>query len=268
MYWTHVARKDFADAVRSKMFWALSVIMILLAFIGMYIPRAIEDDPDVSTGITILGSVIVFLIPIIGLIVGYMSVVGERQSGSIRMLLSLPLRRGEVFFGKFVGRSIVLAVPIVIGFALAVPFVLVIYGEVPGIEYLEFVTRALLTGIVYVAVAVGISGSVDTRGKALAGVVGIYFLFEQFWSAIPLAIYWVINRELPGLNDRPAWFEFITQIDPTVAVSETVSALFDLSISTDRALITQEWVTALLVILWITVPLGLGYLRFKQANIS
>jgi ABC-type transport system involved in multi-copper enzyme maturation permease subunit len=81
-----VARKDFSDAVRSKVFWVLSIIMILFAYIGMYAPRAIEDDPDIQSGITILRSVTIFLIPIIALIVGYMSIAGERQSDSIRML--------------------------------------------------------------------------------------------------------------------------------------------------------------------------------------
>lgn len=41
MYWTHVARKDFADAVRSRMFWALSVLILLLAYVGLYIPEAV-----------------------------------------------------------------------------------------------------------------------------------------------------------------------------------------------------------------------------------
>jgi ABC-2 type transport system permease protein len=268
MYWAHVARKDFADAVRSKMFWALSVIMILVAYIGMYAPRAIQDDPEVSDGITILGSVIVFLIPIIALIVGYMAIVGERQSGSIRMLLSLPLRRSEVFFGKFVGRTIVLSVPIVLGFALAVPFVFVLYGEFPAVDYLEFVTRALLIGVVYVAIAVGVSGSVDTRGKALAGVVGIYFTFEQFWTLIPMGVYYALNRELPDFGDIPTWYDFVLQINPTVAVAETVEGLYALSISADRPLLLQEWVTGLLVVLWIAGPLALGYLRFKGANVS
>jgi len=78
MSWTHVARKDFSNTVRSKMFWALSIVMMLFAYIGMYAPRAIEDDPGIQSGITILSSVTVFLTPIIALIVGYMSIAGER----------------------------------------------------------------------------------------------------------------------------------------------------------------------------------------------
>jgi len=95
------------------------------------------------------------------------------------MLLSLLLRRGEVLVGKFVGRIAVLAVSIIIGVTLAVPFISVIYGEFPGVDYFNFVTRALVTGIVYVAIVIGIS-AINTRGKALTGVVSVYIFLDSF----------------------------------------------------------------------------------------
>jgi len=266
MYWTHVARKDFADAVRSKMFWALSVLMLLLAYVGLYIPEAVGDDPTVSDGISVLSGIIGFLIPIVALVVGYMSIVGERETGSIRMVLGLPLKRWEVLAGKLAGRAAVVAVPILLGFALAVPFALVVYGDLPGTEYGEFVTGVVLIGVTFVAIAVGISGSVDSRGKALAAVVGVYALFEFFWELIPLGLFWLANGELPE-TDAPTWVEALSGATPTSSAVSTSEGLWN-GISTSEPLVLQEWFSALLLVLWIAVPLAIGYVRFRSADIS
>lgn len=267
MYWVHVARKDFADAVRSKLFWGLSGVMLVLAYLGMYVPRAVDgSSATASDGIGVLSGVVAFLVPIVALVAGYMSIVGERQTGSIRMVLSLPLKRWELFAGKLVGRGAVVVLAVLLGFALAVPFVLVVYGELPWREYAEFVTGVSLVGVTFVAIAVGISGSVSTRGKALAGVVGVYALVEFFWETIPLALYYILNGEIPS-EDVPTWFEATTGASPVQAALRTGEALFG-GLSTGEPLVLQEWFGGVWLALWMLVPLAIGYLRFERADIS
>ena len=266
MYWTHVARKDFADAIRSRMFWALSVLILLLAYAGLYIPEAVSEDPSVTDGIRVLSGILATLIPIIALVVGYMSIVRERQTGSIRMVLGLPLKRWEVFVGKLVGRTAVMVVPLLVGFGLAVPFAFVVYGELPGTEYGEFVTGTVLIGATFVAIALGISGAVRTRGQALAGVVGVFALFEILWSFVGVGLYWVFNRELPGA-ERPTWLDALTDASPISAAISASDGLWN-GISTGEPLVLQEWFSALVLLLWIVVPLALGYTQFKRADIS
>lgn len=267
MYWTHVARKDFADAVRSKMFWALSILMILFAFIGLYAPQAFQDDPDAEFAVALLSSPMLILVPIISLVVGYMAIVGERQTGSIRMMLSLPLKRKEVLVGKFVGRTGVVTIPILLAFVLAIPFVYFLYGSFPAEDYARFVTRALLLAVVFVALAVGVSGSFDSRGKALGSIIGLFVLFEWLWGLLPLGIYYVLNSDVPT-ESQPDWYEFILEIAPSEAARAVVDAVFSLSISTDEPLLFQEWVAGIVLLLWIFIPLGIGYFRFKRANIG
>jgi ABC-2 type transport system permease protein len=267
MYWAHVARKEFADAVRSRMFWGLSVVMILFAYLGLYAPTAFADDPSADTGIQLLGSPMLVLVPIISLIVGYMAIVSERENGSIRMVLSLPLKRGEVLVGKFVGRTAVVTVPILLGFVLAIPFVYLLYGTLPAGVYTEFVFRTVLTAILFVALAVGISGSFDTRGKALAAVIGVFVVFEYIWGVLPLAIQYALTGELPS-GTPPDWYEFVLRLAPGEATAVVADALFSLSIATDESILLQEWVAGIIVVAWILVPLSIGYSRFKRANIG
>lgn len=268
MYWTHVARKDFADAVRSKLFLALSVLMILFAYLALYAISVFDDAASAETGIQGLSGPMFVLVPIIALIVGYMAIVGERERGSIRYVLSLPLTRGDVLLGKFVGRTAVVTVPIAVGFLVAMPFVYVLYGEFPVITYAEFVTRVLLVAIVFVSLSVGVSGSVDSLAKALGGVVGIFVLFEWLWGIIPLAIYYLFYQEVMDPMEAPAWADFIFQLSPAEATRQVADAIFAASISTQEPLLLQEWVAGIIVLLWILLPLWVGYYRFSRATIS
>lgn len=268
MYWAHVARKDFSDAIRSKMFWGLSLLMILTSYLGLYIAQAIDSGATAEDGVTVLSSPMLLLVPIIGLIVGYMALVGERETGSIRMVLSLPLKRSEVLFGKFVGRTGVVTIPILLGFVVAAPFVYVLYGTFPAIDYAQFATQTVLVGVIFVAIAVGISGSFDTRGKALATVLGVFVLFEYLWQVLPFGLYYLLNGEFPGEQADPTWLDFLISLAPSEATQAVADALYTASISTSQPLLLQEWVSGVVVLLWILTPLAVGYGRFARANIS
>jgi ABC-2 type transport system permease protein len=266
MQWTHVARKDFADAVRSRLFWALSALMVLGASVVMAAPGLIDENNGVEVGINALSGSMLLLIPIIALVIGYMSIVSERESGSIRMVLSLPLTRQEMFLGKFVGRTLVMVVPILVGFALAAPLVFVLYGEFQADLYAQRVLQALLLAVVFVAIGVGVSGSVSTRGKALAGVIGIYAFFEWLWGGVLLGLYWLLNGELEQFGEA-TWVEALQQLSPSTAVASAAEAVFE-GVSTADPLLTQEWVGWVLAVVWVVVLLAVGRYRFRRANIS
>ena len=69
--------------------------------------------------ISALSSIVYFIIPIIGLMLGYASIVGEIERGSMNSLLAHTLKRIEVVVGKFVGNAVVLSLSILIGFGIA-----------------------------------------------------------------------------------------------------------------------------------------------------
>lgn len=267
MQWTHVARKDFADAIRSRMFIALSVLMLLLS-LGLFFGLSISTDEGITfeQAATTMVTPLLFLVPLIGLIVGYMAIIAERESGSIRIMLSLPLERSDVMLGKFIGRLGVTIVPIILAFSLALPAGFFLFEELQLTQYIEFVAYISLLGIVFVAIAVGVSGMVATRGKVLGIVVFFYFLFEQLWTIVPTAVYWAINREMPTFDDPPTWYEFINVLAPDPAIRNALGGVFFEGAGLGNDI--GWWISAVVVILWIVVPLGIGYLRFKSANLN
>jgi ABC-2 type transport system permease protein len=274
-----VAKKDFADAARSKMLWVLSALMILFVGVGVYLPKVLPNSGGLNAALGFLLTPMLLLIPILGLIVGYMSIIGERESGSIRALLALPIVRREVLVGKFLGRVGVLAVPVVAGFALASVVVLAVYGQFPGSTYLGFATMALLVAVVYVALAVSVSASVASRGKAMALVVGLLLVLEYLWPPIAMGIYYLLNGEMPNPVNLPDWYLFFIKLTPTTASGLAVESVFDfgdLSLNGippqmgagETPLYLQNWVSWIVLALWVVVPLAIGYYRFQRATIS
>jgi ABC-2 type transport system permease protein len=294
MSWQAIARKDFQDAVRSKWLWALSAIFFGL-FVGSayLIGSGIEsqgNQPLTSeVFVPTLGNrVVALVVPIVAIVVAYSSIIGERESGSLKLLLSLPHSRQDVVAGKTLGRSTVLALPILVGMLLAA-VVLVFYGiDVGALKYLAFVGLTLLLGIVFVNIAVGVSAGASTNRRAMLGTVGLYVVFTMLWTQVRRVLL-VFNDKL-GLGwENIALVKyglFIKYFNPIRAYETLVTRLYADSVLSarlygvrglQRQMISKQlgeapfylsdWVVLAQFLLWLLVPAALGYLAFKNADL-
>ncbi|MCU4751746.1 ABC transporter permease [Halobacteria archaeon AArc-curdl1] len=282
MTWLHVARKDFQDAGRSRLLWVLTGLLVLLIAGLSAIPYVLASDgrPAFENGLVFLYSPIGFLIPIVGLIVGYRAIVGERESGSIRFLLGLPNTRRDVLLGKLVGRTAVVAVPTVIGFAVGGLVLALLYEGFAFGAYLGLFAFTVVMGLVYVAIALGVSASVDSRAKALAVVATLYVVVDIAWSFVPMSIYWALERSFPGFENLPAWYLFLERLSPGQALSAISLTLVDFvgaedidvtaagRVAGEVPFYLENWFAWVIVLAWIFVPLGIGYLRFRDATLN
>ena len=285
MSWAHVARKDFSDAARSKLLWALTALLVLLVGGLSAIPHLLHEDGSAPGFVEAMGFLfqpIGFLVPVIGLIVGYRAIVGERESGSIRFLLGLPNTRRDVVVGKVVGRAAVVAVPTVIGFVVGGVVILALYSGFDIADYLGLLVFSLLMGLVYVSIAVGVSASVASRAKAVAGVLGIFVIFNFLWQFVPMGLYWLVEGNLPDIygGNLPAWFLFVERLSPGQALTAIALSLVDFvgaedldltaagRVAGDVPFYLENWFAWVIVAAWIVVPLTIGYARFRRAVIS
>lgn len=283
MTWVRVARKDFADASRSRLLWALVGLLVLSVGGLVAVPYLVADDPTTPTfedGMSSLYVPIGTLVPIIALVVGYRSVVGERASGTIRVLLGLPITRRDVILGKVVGRAAVVAVPTVVGFGAAAIVAAVVYEGFDTFAYLTLFGYTLFLGLLYVAIAVGISASVNSRAKALAVAVGFYVTSEVLWDFVPMSLYWVLEREFPDFDALPAWYVFVDRLSPDESLNVVLVTLADFlapegydptaegRIAGEAPFFVETWFVPVIVGLWVAVPLAVGYLRFRRATLS
>ncbi len=91
MKWLVVARKDVADAVRSRLFWGVVARFVVVTAGAAGTPAlipALGGNATLALGVTTeFGAIFVTITAIVA---AYLSVAGERESGSIRILLGLP----------------------------------------------------------------------------------------------------------------------------------------------------------------------------------
>jgi len=267
MTWPDVAKKEFRDAVRARSLWAVAAVFAVFmvattyvhAFVFAATPEVEQTGTSFVSGVLGQGSAFVAaLVALLGLLVGYATVVDERDSGSIKFLLGLPHSRLDVVLGKVVGRSAVLVAAFAVGFVASAAF-LVTYDSPDFGVYLGFVALTSFLGVSFVSTGVGISSSITSRRRVTAVTFALLFLLV-FWDtgAGPAIVVYALTGEF---GPSVWWYDYLAAVFPNVAYANVgallVGAEFDrLSAYSFAALVT-----------WTVVPAAVGYLRFRNADV-
>ncbi len=190
MSWQAVTKKDFQDAIRSYWLWGLSVLFIVFFGVPAYFfadrvgSAAQQQGQQLSTDafLNILAEVNAFFVPVIAIVIAYAAIAGERDSGTLKLLLSLPHSRLDVVIGKVLGRGAVVALPVLVGFIVAAGIFLVTPVDFGFTNYALFALLTALLAVVYVGIAIGFSAAARSARRAMIGTVGIYVLFTLLWN--------------------------------------------------------------------------------------
>lgn len=205
MSWVAVTKKDYRDAIRSPYFWAVAagITLVIGFFLFQFVQQFLElvAQAEQRQGVDIELTTNLFVstlrpgfqvaIPLLAIVVAYASIAGERDSGTLKLLLALPNTRRDVLVGKLLGRSAVVATPLLIAFVIgAVIFPFSQFTFVPW-SYAAFAVFTLLLGIVFVALALGVSAAARSSRRAAVGSFGIFAYLLFLWKGLA--------RNLPSL---------------------------------------------------------------------
>ncbi|PSP36921.1 hypothetical protein BRC66_07640 [Halobacteriales archaeon QH_2_66_30] len=167
MSWTAIAKKDLQDSIRSRTLWATIGIFLglILLLSWLFTDGSGEETFIAAAGFTFLIGVL-FFIPMAGLLLSVKSIIRERNSGTINLLLSLPHTRGEMIVGKFVGRSVVMVVTVLAGFLPALLYIFVQADEAGFTQLLTFLFALSVFGVMWVGIGIGLSALVNSETQA------------------------------------------------------------------------------------------------------
>lgn len=292
--WRQIARKDIEDAARSKLLWGIGAAFVL--FLSLFFVVAGATAPTEPTATMALSFVAVtsqLFIPIVALVAGYMSVVGERRTGSLRILLSYPFSRLDLVLGKTVGRGLVVGLTLVVALIIGGIAAAVLYGS-PGFgTFAGYLATVLLFGLAFTGIAVGISAGTGTQGRAMAMSIGTYMGVLLFWRPIVSGIYYLIIGSLPELMVEP-WYFLARRLNPVEAFKVLTSSVLDTPVNlafgipvedipsdvpADQLTVgnrvvgeipfyLEDWFMAVVLLLWLIVPVAIGYTRFRDADLG
>ncbi|MCQ4277460.1 ABC transporter permease [Pseudomonas stutzeri] len=267
----NIARKEFSDGLRNRWLLAISLLFAVLAVGIAWLGAAASGQlgfTSIPATIASLASLATFLMPLIALLLAYDAIVGEDEGGTLMLLLTYPLGRGQILLGKFVGHGLILALAVLIGFGCAM---LAIAALVENIEiglllwaFGRFMISSTLLGWVFLALAYVLSSKVGEKSSAAGLALGVWFLFVLVFDLVLLAL--LVLSEGKFNPELLPWLLLFNPADIYRLINlsgfEGGKAMGVLALGSDLPLPTAAlW---LCLLLWVGVSLLLAYGVFRR----
>lgn len=263
-----IAGKEFRDRLRNRWVVAVTLVFAAFAFTISYFGAATQGSVGVQgTEATIqsLVSLVIYLVPLIALILGFDAVVGERERGSLDLLLALPVSRMELLLGKYLGLATTLAVATMLGFGAAGVLILTQLPASAWFHYVGFMLSTLLLGLVFLSVAVAISVMAQDRAQASGMAIFVWFLFVLVYDLLLLGLLVMSGGDIAG----PA-FPYLMLLNPAdvfrilnIFGPDDLRLMFGLTSLFPPAL-ANPWVLGTVMLGWMSAPLLLAIWRFRR----
>ncbi|ADI74338.1 conserved hypothetical protein [Methanohalobium evestigatum Z-7303] len=229
-----VAQKEFADNITNSMFLLLTATYLLIIFTFSY--RSVIHGTNIGGGeLTLIfgfsGLIeeIGWFIPLIGITLGFNTVIKERKSGSLNVLLTHPVFRDNIITGKLLGIIGVIAfvimstVVISSGTLIAMLGIQVSLMEITRIALFSVFT--LFYALIYAGIAVLISTVVYEAANSLIYNVAIWILTCIFTGPIMETLSDLLTKAGIGLKASE-----LIMISPLHYYSKIVHGVDDMSI--------------------------------------
>jgi len=270
----NIAKKEILDNVRNKWVIILTIIFasltLVVSYFGSIFSQGWQDFGDTIAGMM---NLVQFLIPIIGLMLGYAAIIGEIEKGSMSSLLALPVARLEIILGKFLGLGGVLSFTIFIGFGIAGIVIGTNVSDVNYLDYLIFIGATILLGLVFLIVAMFFSTLFKKRSTSMGLAVFLWFFFNMILPIIFVGIM-AASIGIEGLasGDFPEWYHALTLLNPlsvySALVSLNVGPVSTIEgISVSYPAFYSSGVMILILLIWIVGFLLLNFWMFDRRDI-
>jgi Cu-processing system permease protein len=263
-----IASKEFRDRIRNR--WVLAVALVFavfslaIAYFGAAQQGAVGFR-GIEVTIASLVSLVIYLVPLIALILGFDAIVGERERGSLDLLMSMPLTRLELIFGKFFGLFLALACSTIIGFGLAGVLLATQVPLAALYHYIGFVFSAVLLGAAFLSLAVMVSVFAPDRGRASSAAIGLWFFFVLVFDLLLLGAL-----VLGGGQWGSDLFPYLLLLNPAdvfrivnIFGVEDVRTMYGLTTVFPEKL-ANAGVLGGVMVLWIVMPLIVAVWRFRK----
>ena len=222
----NVARKEFIDHLTSKRFIIILALFLIISASGMHEginfynqqlesykeqisqikevegiePGYMPEKPSIMLVFMFMSSHIMMLGAILAIAMGFDLVSGEKETRSLKLLLSCPVFRDEIINGKALGGT--LALVFAMGAALLISLaMLLIFSIVPSMNELAailvFGIVSILFILAYFAIALMMSTVSGKSGSALIYTLVIFFILGSLLPIVGGTVAHMVSGDLP-----------------------------------------------------------------------
>lgn len=189
-----IAAKEIQESLRNRWVLAMTALLAALAlsltFLGSA-PTGTVGARALDIVIVSLSSLTIFLVPLVALLISHDAIVGETERGTMLLLLSYPVSRGQVLLGKFVGHIAILAFATVLGYGTAAVTLAATGAAIDAESWTAFagmIGTSILLGAVFIAIGYLISVLVRERATAAGVAIGVWLLFVVVFDMALLGV--------------------------------------------------------------------------------
>ena len=268
---TAVAKKEIADAVRSKWFWlwagAFAVLAAILASSALPGSQVAGYGSFGRTAASLV-ALAQIIIPLMGLTLGAYSLAGQRETGALRFLMSHPISRTEAFWGTYIGLSTALFATVFGGFGIAGVLTAIQGGSA---DAASFVRIAILSWLLAIAMlGVGLLISTFTRSGSSAIGTSIFV-----WLGLVFLGDLGVMGTAVATNLPVSALFFSAVLNPVEAFRLAALTAFDGSLdvlgpagqyAVDRFGTGLDAMLLGVVALWVIVPTAIAWFRFSRGG--
>jgi ABC-2 type transport system permease protein len=249
--------KELSDHLSSIRMRVLEWLVVLVALAALYgaiqqIKDTTAEDPFLFLRLFTTSrdplpsfvSFLSFLVPLMAIGLGFDAVNSEHNRRTLSRILSQPIYRDALLFGKFLAGLVTLSISLITLWLLVIGLGLFLIGIPPGAEEMARSFVFLLVTIVYAGVwlALALLFSILFRSAATAALVtlGLWLLVTFIWPVLSGALaqiivppdprYTALGLQTPGTAQLE---QILARFSPSTLYAEVVVALLD---PTTRAL--------------------------------
>ena len=236
-----VTLKELSDHMTSARMRVLEWLVVLVALSAVYaaitqIRDVTAEDPFLflrlfTTARAPLPSFtdfLGFLVPLMAIGLGFDAVNGEHSRRTLSRILSQPIYRDALLFGKFIGGLATLSISLVVLWIFTIGLGLITLGVPPGAEEMARAFIFLLVTIAYAGVwlALAMLFSVIFRSAATAALVtlGLWLFLTLIWPALSPAI---VQLFVPTDDEATLVIaaQMVARVSPSTLYAEAVMAI-------------------------------------------
>lgn len=207
-----ISKKELRDHLTSKKFIIMLALLILFylalnsfstTVIAQYGFR-IRLFRQLSSGLV---SNISFIAPLLGIALAYDALSGEREKGSLKLLLSRPIYRENIINGKILGGFIAISIAMVITTIVGTVSAIIIWGAAPILEDLTrlivFTLLSILFTMCYYSLSLFFSSISNKSSRSTIMSISIWAFFTIILPIISSLIAFSILGPPPSLPTQP-----------------------------------------------------------------
>lgn len=191
-----VAAREYRLAVRTRRAPAVAVLFGVFTAAVVQFGASSVGPGQFDAVVASIAELGVYVVPLAALAAGYDAVVGADETGSLDVLLALPVSRRRLVAATYLGRAGALAGATVVGFVPGAVLVVAIVGVGALGVYSAVALAAVLLGWAFLAIGVFVSTVATDQTRALGGALVAWLWFVLLHDLVALAA--VATLDLSG----------------------------------------------------------------------